>query len=78
MLETKGNTEQTRSRLARSTTTGVGGMADRAEDGGAHGSGNGGTCGQHRGDQHGCDGRWWQWGEAAVEAVATAVGESVR
>ncbi len=74
----RGNTEQTKIRLTRSMAMGVGGMADRAEDGGARGSGNGGARGQQRGAQQGCDGRWWRWGEAAVEAVATVAGESVR
>ena len=78
MLETKGNTEQTRSRSARSTMTGVGGTVDRAKDGGVGGSGNGGARGQQCGAQHGCNGRWRQLGEAAAKAVAMAVGESVR
>ncbi len=78
MLQTRGNTEQTKIRLTRLAATGVDGMADRAKDGGARGSGNRGAHGQQRGAQHVCDRQWRQWGEAAAEAVATVAGESVR
>jgi hypothetical protein len=76
--QTRGNTEQTKIHLTRLTAMGVGGTADRAEDGGARSSGNGGAHGQQRGAQHGCNRQWRWWGEAAAEAVATAAGESVR
>jgi hypothetical protein len=38
VLQTRGNTEQTKIRSTRSMATGVGGTADRAEDGGARGA----------------------------------------